>query len=212
MAECVFGTWIVPYGSKPSCLLQLTFTRANATTINATTGQGVTVNGSLDLPPTASITIVSSSNTPSGSTAVITVIGTATVDGTLTIILTDIPKSDTLVPVLNATSINGSFDNIDVQAPSRCIRLTGSQAIDSTGSILGVLIGVDNSNCNEGSKRKLSIGVIASIVLGVFLFVVIVCIIGGYILMKHCRIAKSLFRRTRARPAYIITKLSVNSA
>lgn len=180
-AICIAGVWILP---------------ANVTRINATAGQPISVNGSLDLPPTAVIIVTTTSNT-SSSPVVITVNGTANIDGTLTIVLTDVPAVDTLIPLLGATGINGSFNTIEVKSPPSCVSLSATEVYDASRSSLSALVSVDNSGCKK--KKGLSGAAIAGIILGVLILFVIVGIVGGYLLMKHCRAAKPLFRKARTR-------------
>ena len=167
------------------------------TVINVTAGQRVVINGSIDLPQTSAIVLTTLST--SGTGAAITVNGTANVDGTLVLVLLDVPSGNTLVPVLEADAVNGSFSTITVQSPVTCATLTATQVVDSSGG-LGALISVDYSTCNSGKKKKgLSNGAIAGIVLGVMAVLIIGGIVGGYFILTRCPQARFLFRSQRLR-------------
>lgn len=152
------------------------------TVIIVTTGQQVIVNGTLVLLP-ISVTQITSD----GVTAPITVTGSITLDGVLTLVLPTEATSGDLIPIITGSGeINGSFTEIGVVSPKKCQKVTGSAEVVRSGvcyvsqpyvlqasSAYSVLLDVNNSACKS---RGLGGGVIAAIVMGVIVAVVLIAL------------------------------------
>lgn len=129
------------------------------------------INGTLLLVPGTSTTIHIDPNNP---IVPIIVTGTATLDGTLTIVLSDTISNGTLLPIVGGSGdINGTFSDVSIEDANReCDNVKGNlQHEDSSGG-LAVLVTV-SSGCGSKS-RNLTTGQIAGICVGAVLFLAIV--------------------------------------
>ena len=144
------------------------------------------MNGSLSLPSGAAITVEVSSGTTS---APLSVEGTATLGGTLTIVFVDEPTDSLQVPIIDTAGSTGSFAAVDVQLLSNCKQATATVQQDAGGTLVA-LLSVDNGGCKS---RKLSGGAIAGIAVGIVALLVIVAII-VLALVRHRAPACCAFR------------------
>ena len=127
------------------------------------------IEGSIILLPDSSTEITLD---PNSGTAPITVTGTLSINGSLTLTLSDTIQNGTVVPIIAGSGdINVDFTDITVNGDG-CENLAGTQE-DSTTEV-GILVSVDDSDCGKG----LSKGAIAGIAIGAVAFLALIVLLG----------------------------------
>lgn len=147
-------------------------------------GQNISVTGDATLLPGA-LTVITAGSSP------VVVTGTFTIDGSLTIEISDSIADGQKIPIILGT-VNGSFADITVRTLRACATATGTPLLDAAG--FSVIVSVDKSAC-KGSKNSLSTAAIAGIVIGVVVVFAILIVLALLLYRKFVP-NSTLFRRT----------------
>ena len=133
--------------------------RSTSDALDLSTAISIVIVGSLTLTQSANLTMLMETSETSNRIP-ITVTGTATLSGTLVLVLPTVPADNESVPLITAGALRGNFGQVRVtHSAKRCVKVRASQVTD--GNTLSALFRVQNS-CAQG----LSAAVIAGIVVG----------------------------------------------
>ena len=120
----------------------------------------IVVDGSLTFTQSANLTMHMESSETSNSMP-ITVTGTATLSGTLVLVLPTLPPDNESVPLITAGALRGNFSQVRATHSAKpCVKVHASQV--TSGNTLSVLFRVQDS-CK---KKGLGAAAIAGIVVG----------------------------------------------
>jgi hypothetical protein len=123
-----------------------------------------TINGTFTQTPTGTLSVSIDPQNINNASALLTVLGCASVSGALQLNLSSPVAVDTSLAVVRSPCVSGQFDNISVVGPARSCTSAGRQTVTS-GSLSVLLQNV----CTTGGLSVAQIAIIAAVLVVVLL-------------------------------------------